>query len=44
MAGKRVQFDTDTWEVVEAVMHDTDKTFDRFSLDSSKSNTLPLLL
>ena len=43
MVGKRVQLDN-TREAVEAVMHDSGKTFDRFSLGSSKSNTPPLLL
>ena len=27
MPGKRVQFDDDTWEAIEAVMHDSGKSF-----------------
>jgi hypothetical protein len=31
MVGKRVQFDNDTWEAVEAVMHDNGRTFQQLS-------------
>ena len=40
MVGKRVQFDNDTWEAVEAVM----QALCPVSLGSLRSNTLPLLL
>jgi hypothetical protein len=27
MVGKRVEFDDDTWEAIQAVMHDTGRSF-----------------
>ena len=31
MAGKRVQFDAETWEAIETVMHDAGKSFQQIA-------------
>ena len=31
MVGKRVQFDAETWEAIDAVMHDAGKSFQQIA-------------